>query len=108
MDLVNEILTKDKENIKALYLLGNLHFEDGNLKEAEEILAKIISLRPKEVEARIKIGKIHIQKNELDLAFEIFDPLVDTLVRKQKEDKAVGLLGLILSAKKRIFLRLKN
>jgi len=100
MDLVNEILTKDKENIKALYLLGNLHFEDGNLKEAEEILSKIISLRPKEVEARIKIGKIHIQKNELDQAFEIYDPLVDTLVRKQKEDKAVGLLGLILSAKK--------
>ncbi len=100
LDLVNEILNKDKDNIKALYLLGNLHFEDGNLKEAEEIFSKIISLRPKEVEARIKIGKIHIQKNELDEAFEIYDPLVDTLVRKQKEDKAVGLLGLILTAKK--------
>ena len=100
LDLVNEILNKDKDNIKALYLLGNLHFEDGNLKEAEEIFSKIISLRPKEVEARIKIGKIHIQKNELDEAFEIFDPLVDTLMRKQKADKAVGLLGLILTAKK--------
>jgi tetratricopeptide (TPR) repeat protein len=100
LDLVNEILKKDKDNVKALYLLGNLHFEDNNLQEAEEVFSRIISIRPKEVEARVKIGKIHIQNDELDQAFEIFDPLADTLIRKQKEKKAIGLLGLILTAKK--------
>lgn len=100
LDLVEEILQKDKENLKAMYILGNLHFEDKNLKEAEDIFSRIISIRPKEVEARVKLGRIYIQKGEFDQAFEQFEPLVDTLIRKQKEDKAIGLLGLLLAAQK--------
>jgi len=97
--LVEEILKKDKDNLKVLYLLGNLHFEDKSLKEAEEIFLRIISIRPKEVEARVKLGKIYIQENHLDKAFELYEPLVDALMKKQKSDKAVGLLGLILASK---------
>lgn len=100
LDLVEEILQKDKENLKAMYILGNLHFEDKSFKEAEEIFLRIISIKPKEVEARVKLGRIYIQKGELDQAFEQFEPLVDTLIRKQKVDKAIGLLGLILAAQK--------
>lgn len=100
LDLVEEILQKDKENLKAMYILGNLHFEDKSLKEAGEIFSRIISIRPKEVEARVKLGRIYIQKSEFDQAFEQYAPLVDTLIRKQKSDKAIGLLGLILAAQK--------
>lgn len=100
LDLVEEILQKDKENLKALYLLGNLHFEDKSLKEAENIFLKIISIRPKEVEARVKLGRIYIQMEEYDRALEQYGPLVDTLLRKDKVDKAIGLLGLILNSKK--------
>jgi tetratricopeptide (TPR) repeat protein len=100
LELIETILKKDKDNVKVLYLLGNLHLEDGNNKEAEEIFARIIALRAKEVEARVKMGRILIQRDELDKAYEMYAPLVDTLVRKQMEDKAVGLLGLILKSKK--------
>ncbi|MFC2163432.1 tetratricopeptide repeat protein [Acidobacteriota bacterium] len=100
LDLVEEILQKDKENLKALYILGNLHFEDKSLKEAEDIFLKIISIRPKDVEARVKLGRIYIQKSEYDRALEQFGPLVDTLLRKEKVDKAIGLLGLILTSQK--------
>jgi tetratricopeptide (TPR) repeat protein len=100
LDLVEEILQKDKQNLKAMYILGNLHFEDKSLKEAEDIFSRIISIRPKEVEAKVKLGRIYIQKGEFDQAFEQFEPLVDTLIRKQKEDKAIGLLGLLLAAQK--------
>jgi tetratricopeptide (TPR) repeat protein len=100
LDLVEEILQKDKENLKALYILGNLHFEDKSLKEAEGIFLKIISIRPKEVDARVKLGRIYIQKAEYDRALEQFGPLVDTLLRKEKVDKAIGLLGLILTSQK--------
>jgi tetratricopeptide (TPR) repeat protein len=100
LDLVEEILQKDEKNLKALYILGNLHFEDKSFKEADEIFSKIISIRPKDVEAKVKLGRIYIQTEEFDKAFEQYDPLVDTLIRKQRSDKAIGLLGLILAAQK--------
>jgi tetratricopeptide (TPR) repeat protein len=80
--------------------LGNLHFEDKSFKEAGEIFSRIITIRPKDVEARVKLGRICIQTEEYDQAFEQYEPLVDTLIRKQKTDKAIGLLGLILAAQK--------
>jgi tetratricopeptide (TPR) repeat protein len=100
LKLVNEIIRKDKENLKALYLLGNLCFEDNELKKAAELFKKILAIQPKEVEARIRLGKIHIQNKKHDEALELYGPLVDTLVKKHKEDKAIGLLGLILTANK--------
>jgi tetratricopeptide (TPR) repeat protein len=100
LKLVIEILRKDRENLKALYLLGNMCFEDKELKKAEEIFKKILSIQPKEVEARVRLGRIHIQNNKHDEALELYQPLVDTLVKKHKEEKAIGLLGLILTAKK--------
>ncbi len=100
LELVKSFLKKDKDNIKALYLLGNLHLEDENPQEAEKVFSRIISLRPKEVEARVKKGRILILRGELDLTFELYEPLVDTLVRKQMVDKAIGLLGLVLDSKK--------
>jgi tetratricopeptide (TPR) repeat protein len=100
LDLVEEILQKDKDNLKALYILGNLHFEDKSLKEAEDIFVKILAIRPKEVEARVKLGRIYIQIAEFDRALEQFGPLIDTLLRKDKVDKAIGLLGLILTSQK--------
>jgi tetratricopeptide (TPR) repeat protein len=84
LDLVEEILKKDKKNLKALYILGNLHFEDKSFKEAGDIFAQIISIRPKDVEARVKLGRIYIQTDEFDRAYEQYEPLVDTLIRKQK------------------------
>ncbi len=99
LDLVKNLLEKDKDNVKALYLLGNLYFEDENYKQAEEVFKKIVSLRSKEVQARVKLGRILIQRKELDQAFEMFSPLIDTLMRKQMDAKAIGLLGLILTSK---------
>jgi len=82
-----------------LYLLGNLYFEDGKLKQAEEVFKKIMSCGPKEVQARVKLGRILIRRRELDQAFEMYEPLIDILMRKQMEEKAIGLLGLILTSK---------
>lgn len=98
--LIDNILKKNKDDVNALRLLGNLHFEEKDFERAELVFAQVISLKPKDVEARVKLGRISISKDELDKAFELYEPLVETLVKKQKFEKAVGLLGLILSAKK--------
>jgi tetratricopeptide (TPR) repeat protein len=108
LKLVNEVLRKDKENLKALYLLGDLCFEDNELKKAEEIFKKILSIQPKEVEARVRLGRICIQNKKYDMAFDLYQPLVDSLVKKHMDDKAIGLLGLILMAQKDHLLSLEK
>ncbi|MFC2169124.1 tetratricopeptide repeat protein [Acidobacteriota bacterium] len=101
VSVVEEMLNKDKDNIKALRFLGNLYYEDKEFKEASKIFSRIISLKPSEVEVKIKLGKIYVQNNLLDQAFKLFEPVIDSLVRKQKEEKGIGLLGLILTSQKK-------
>jgi len=100
LELVNDVLKRDENNLKALSLLGNLYFENKDFNKAEEIFNRILALRSNDVEARFKLGRFYIQEGKLDKAFEAYEPLVDSLLRKQKEEKAIGLLGLILAAKK--------
>jgi tetratricopeptide (TPR) repeat protein len=99
-DLILNVLKKDGENISALTFLGTLHFDNSEYDKAEEVLSKVISIRPFEADARIKLGKIFIQKKNLDKAYEMFEPLVEMLIKRQKKDKAIGLLGFILASKK--------
>ncbi len=98
--LLEGALKEDPENPHLLNLLGNFAFDGGDVAKAEEVFARILQVHPMNVNARIKMGRIHIQKDDLDRAYELYEPLVNNLIKKQKEDKAVGLLGLILAARK--------
>lgn len=98
--LINEILKKDEKNLKALYILGKLYLEDKNNDKAKEVFLRITAESPKEIDARVKLGRLFIEEGDLDKAFEYYEPVVDLLARKKKEDKAIGLLGLILSGRK--------
>lgn len=100
LKIIVDALKKNDNDITALKLLGNFHFDEEDYQKAEEIFSKVISLKSKDVEARVKLGRLYIHQDNLDKAFEIYKPLVDSLVKKRKADKAVGLLGLILSSKK--------
>jgi|GEM_PF-267478 len=100
LSLIGDILKKDKDNVKALKQMGNLYFDDQKLEKAEEVFSKIISLRPKDVTATVKLGHINILQDNLDQAFELYEPMIDNFIQQQKFDKAIGLLGLIISSKK--------
>lgn len=100
IDLIEGALKEDVENPTLLNLLGNFAFEDGDFSKAEETFALIVKAHPINVNARIKLGRIYIQKERLDEAFDLYEPLVSNLIKKQKEGKAIGLLGLILAAHK--------
>ena len=100
LSLIDDILKKDKDNVKALKQMGNLYFDDQKLEKAEEVFSKIISLRPKDVTATVKLGHINILQDNLDQAFELYKPMIDNFIQQQKFDKAIGLLGLIISSKK--------
>jgi len=100
LSLMDDILKKDQNNVKALRQMGNLYFDDQNLEKAQEIFSRIISLRPKDVRAMVKLGRIDILQDNLDQAFELYQPMVDNFIQQQQIEKAIGLLGLILSSKK--------
>ncbi len=100
LSLIDDILKKDKDNIKALRQMGNLYFDDKNLEKAEEVFSRIISLRPQDITAKVKLGHINILRDNLDQAFELYEPMIDNFIQQQSFDKAIGLLGLIISSKK--------
>ena len=99
LSLVKSILKKDEENIKALKIYGNLLYAKNDFKSAEKIFSKILSLRPGEINARVRLGKIYIMEKKIDETFALFEPIVDSFIQKKKEDKAISLLGLIMGAK---------
>ncbi len=100
VELIETALRADTENPQLLNLAGNIAFEEGDFARAEKAFTLILNAHPMNVNARIKLGRIQIRKESLDQAFELYEPLVNSLIKKQKEEKAVGLLGLILAAQK--------
>jgi tetratricopeptide (TPR) repeat protein len=100
VELLEKELQAAPDNIQFLNVLGNLHFEAGETKRAEEIFTQIVTGHPLNVNARIKLGRIQILKDKLDQAYELFEPLINNLVKKRRDDKAIGLLGLILESQK--------
>ncbi|MFQ6038017.1 MAG: tetratricopeptide repeat protein, partial [Candidatus Aminicenantales bacterium] len=65
-------------------------------EKAVEVFNRILTSRPQETEARIKLGRIHVRNKQYDEAFEVLEPLVENLFQKHREEQAVGVLGLIL------------
>ena len=98
--IVREFLDMNPEHILFQNLLGMLYFEDKNFEKAEDLFIRILAGHPLDVKARITLGRIYVLRDDLDKAYELYDPLINSLLKKQKDDKAIGLLGIILSAKR--------
>jgi len=98
LEVVIDILRKDEDNIHFQTLLGSLYLEEHELGKAEAIFSRIVAVHPNEVRARIKLGKVYVLQGRTDKAFDLYDPLVSGMLKKQKEDSAIGLLGIILGA----------
>jgi len=97
LEVVGDILEKDSDNVHFQILRGSLYLEERELDKAENVLAGIVAAHPVETRARIKLGKVYVLQGRPDKAYELFDPLVSSMIKKQKEDKAIGLLGIVLS-----------
>jgi len=97
LELVGEILRKDEDNVHFQTLLGTLYLEERDLGKAEAIFSRIVAVHPNETRARIKFGKVYVLQGRTDKAYELYDPLIAGMLKKQKEDTAIGLLGIVLS-----------
>jgi tetratricopeptide (TPR) repeat protein len=100
IELIEESLRQTPDNIQLMNLLGNFYFEAGEIAKAEEVFSAIVTGHPMNVNARIKLGRIQILKDKLDQAYELYEPLINSLIKKRKDEKAIGLLGLILESQR--------
>jgi len=95
-ELLLGLLKKNKKNVAALHVLGDIYYNEGNLPKSKELFSRIVKLKPDDMNANIKLGRIYITDKQTDEAFKIYEPLIDNLLSKHKPSKAIGLLGLIL------------
>jgi tetratricopeptide (TPR) repeat protein len=100
IEVLEKQIESTPDNVQLLNILGNTYFEAGDTMKAEEIFTRIVTGHPLNVNARIKLGRIQILKDKLDQAYELFEPLINNLVKKHRDEKAIGLLGLILESQK--------
>ncbi|HVP91655.1 MAG TPA: tetratricopeptide repeat protein [Terriglobales bacterium] len=100
IELVEASLRDQPENLALTNLLGNFYFAAGDVDKAEAIFTDIVNGHPTNVNARVKLGRIRILKDRLDQAYELFEPLITNLIKKHKDEKAIGLLGLILESER--------
>jgi tetratricopeptide (TPR) repeat protein len=92
-------LGKDIFNhLNLLKLLGDLYFDKGMIKEAEQIYLKISDIKPEEVEVIMKLGRLYIDKKDFEKAFNLFLPVVNKSLSMKKYEDAIALLRLILVA----------
>ncbi len=94
--LLEKIIKKRGPRPDLLGLLAGQYAEQGQDEKSSEIYTRIIGEDPGNHDIRAKAGIVEIRRGRLDKALEIFDPLVSLFLQKSDEDKAVGLLGLIL------------
>jgi len=100
IEVLEKRLESTPEDVQLLNILGNIYFEAGDVQKAEDIFTRIVTGHPLNVNARIKLGRLQILKDKLDQAYELFEPLINNLVKKHRDEKAIGLLGLILESQK--------
>ncbi|MBN1939584.1 MAG: tetratricopeptide repeat protein [Candidatus Aminicenantes bacterium] len=94
--LLDRVIKKRGARPDLLGLLAGIYSEQGNGEMASDIYAQILVQEPGNHDARAKAGLVEIKRGRLDEALAIFDSLVSHFLQKSDEDKAVGLLGLIL------------
>lgn len=98
--LLERVLKKRGPRTDLLGLMALLYGEQGENDKAAEIYGRILAEEPGNHDVRAKAGMAEIRRGRLDAALEIFDPLVSFFLQKSEEDKAAGLLGLILMSGK--------
>ena len=94
--MIQELMEKHDETPELLSLLGRIYFDSKKWDEADAIFLKVLEQNPKEADVRLKSGKIRLMKKNYDGAFTTLEPLIDSYIIRQKVDKVIGLLGMII------------
>jgi tetratricopeptide (TPR) repeat protein len=86
------------KHLNLLKILGELYFKNNLLEEAEHIYKKIAEIDPNETEVIMKLGKVFLQRDEIDKAYQLFLPTIDRFMETNRFDEANSLLRFIITS----------
>jgi tetratricopeptide (TPR) repeat protein len=86
------------KHLNLLKILGELYFKNNLIEDAEQIYKKIAEIDPNETEVIMKLGKVYLQREEIDKAYQLFLPTIDRFIEKEKFDEANSLLRFIITS----------
>ena len=96
VSLVKKTVEKHGRLPEFLRLLGDIYLDGHKDQMALEIFRDLLAEDSKDADARAKLGYLEARNGRPDRAYELFEPLIVSLLSRNKADKAIGLLGLIL------------
>ncbi len=94
--LVEESIRRHGPQPGLVSLLGDLYLEGRRDDKAKDVFQRLLEEDPDRSEARAKLGILALRAGRPDEAFALYEPLVVSLLNRGKDDRAAGLLGLVL------------
>ncbi len=86
------------KHLNLLKILGELYFKNNLIEDAEQIYKRIAEIDSNETEVIMKLGKVYLQREEIDKAYQLFLPTIDRFIEKEKFDEANSLLRFIITS----------
>ena len=98
--ILEEALKLEKDNLNFLKHLGTIFYRKNEYSKAEKIFNQVLKISPSEPDIIIKLGKILLSRGEVNKAYDYYKDLIEVFLNAGRVEKAISLLGLILSKDK--------
>ncbi len=89
---LEEAARQSPQDAAILGRLGEAYLGSRKIEEAEAIFKRLLELNPKDNDARLQMGRVHVMQGHLDKAFDELAPVVDAMVEKREHDRAASIL----------------
>ncbi len=76
MSIIEKILEKEPDNLKALIMYGRLKQEFNQFDDAQAVYEKIIAMDPKQENIYLLLGGLYMQEGKLSRALKIYNQFV--------------------------------
>lgn len=96
--MVEEALQGEPHEARFLKFLGDTFQKENDVARAEQYYKRLFEVDPGTTENLLRLGQGLLKRNELDRAYALFEPIVNSLVKQREGEKAVGLLRSVLNA----------
>lgn len=75
MEALKQILSRDADDAKALYMLGAVHAQIGMPEEAVSEMTRAVELEPELITAHFQLGLLHFMAERYEEAAQAWQPL---------------------------------
>lgn len=89
--MLKEVVAKDSNNVQAIFTLGMLSIQSGQLDKAEERFQKLIQLQPFNAEYYFYLGEVYAKAGKTEKAIKTYETC-KTLLKDKEAQKDIETL----------------